>query len=281
MRDEIEEFLAQGKAEGWSDDTLQSYRERLGYLERFAASLRREGWKRSSRRSILSTARTFFGWLAERGKLLSNPARDLRVEHEDQEELPAPPLSMDEVAVLLDGLPRRNAIDLRNRALLELLYGCGLRLSEALALDLGDIELANKTLHVRKGKGAKERDLPLGRVAIHAVRDYLALRRSLLKGPDNGIFLLDRFGRRVTEGNVRSWFQNLNRASGPKAQRLHPHLFRHSIAVHLLQNGADVRYVQQFLGHEKLDTTKIYLRLVPGRLKEDYDKAFPDIAVNT
>ena len=296
MRQAMEDYLNQGRAEGWSEKTLEAYRARLdhlgrslgwprpaevkpGDLDRYFAALKRADWKRESRRSLASTARHFFGWLAERGKVLSSPARHLRIEREDEEALPPPPLSVEEVGALLDGLPRRNVVDLRHRALLELLYGCGLRLAEALALDLPDMDAAGRILHVRKGKGSKARDLPLGRGALHALRDYLALRRSLVRGPDMGALFLDRLGRRVTEASVRGWFDKLNAARDPGAQRLHPHLFRHSIAVHLLQNGADIRYVQQFLGHANLNTTKIYLRLVPGRLKEDYEKAFPDIAV--
>ena len=295
MKDSIEEFIRQGRAEGRKDKTLKSHRDRLEHLLRFLgdrrpadvkpvdlegylADLREQGWKRSGRRSICSTIRAFFDWLAERGKVISNPARNLRVERNDEEELPPPPLSVEEVGQILDGLPRRNVLDLRNRSLLELLYGCGLRLAEAIALDLRDADMPNRALHVH-GKGGKDRDLPLGRGAINAIRDYLALRRSLLKGPDHGALLLDSRGRRMREIHAWGWFKRLNKARGPRARHLHPHLFRHSIAVHLLQGGADVRHVQQFLGHEKLDTTKIYLRLVPGRLKEDYEKAMPVIPI--
>jgi integrase/recombinase XerC len=296
MRQELNEYIRQGRAEGWSERTAKVYRDRLEHLgrhlswpsaaevvprdlERYLESLRTAGWKRSGRRSLGSTIRSFFGWLARTGKILSNPARNLSVPRENEEELPPPPLTVEETAAILDNLPRRNVPDLRNRAFFEILYGCGLRLSEAIALDLGELDIGNRALHVRKGKGGKSRDLPLGRGAVNAARDWLALRRSLLRGPDHGALFLDRFGRRVKEFHVSGWFKVLNKARGPGARRIHPHLFRHSIAVHLLQNGADIRYVQQFLGHEKLDTTKIYLRLVPGRLKEDYEMAMPDIAV--
>lgn len=292
----IEAYIQQGKAEGWTDDTVRTYTERLGYLqehignqrladveprdiERLMADLRRRGWKRSSRKTVAVTLKGFFGWLMGQGRLLNNPCRTLKVARDEDEELPPPPLSQGEVAEFLDGLPRRHVHDLRHRALLELLYGCGLRLSEALALSLIDIDLSEKTVHVRKGKQGKERILPLGRGAAAAVKDYLALRRSLLRGPDSGVLLLSRNGRCLKKQQVWAWFGRLNKSRGKKAPRLHPHLFRHSAAVHMLQNGADVRHVQQFLGHAELDTTKIYLRLVPGRLKEDYEKAMPMIAV--
>ena len=194
MRDEITDYLAQGKAEGWSAVTVNCYRKRLNYLdaflgcvrlvevkeedlERFSATLKRLKWKRESRRAAVSTVRRFFGWLAGRGKLLSNPARNLAVEYEDEIELPCAPLSVEDVGRLLDGVTVRDAHGLRDKALLEVLYGCGLRLSELLALNLEDIDLNNRVLHVRQGKGGKARDLPLGRGAVHALRDYLALRR--------------------------------------------------------------------------------------------------------
>lgn len=295
MRTEIDEYVRQREAEGWSAKTSKCNRYRLEKmadalgdprpaavqprdLERYLRGLKRSGWKREGRRSVASTARCFFAWLAEHGRIPSDPALGLGIERNANPELPDPPLSQEEVGVILDGLPRRNALDLRNKALLEMLYGCGLRLNEALGLDLGDVNIHNRVLRA-DGKGGKPRDLPLGRGALLALRDYLALRRSLLRGPDSGALFLDRKGRRMADNQVWQWFVRLNKARGPRARHLHPHLFRHSIAVHLLQNGADVRYIQQFLGHVKLDTTKIYLRLVPGRLKEDYDKAFPDIAV--
>lgn len=93
-----------------------------------------------------------------------------------------------------------------------------------------------------------------------------------------GAVLLSQYGKRWTMPSIHGWFAHLNAQRGAEARHLHPHLFRHSIAVHLLQRRADVRYIQQFLGHGSLDTTKIYLRLVPGRLKEDYDRAMPEIA---
>jgi len=106
-----------------------------------------------------------------------------------------------------------------------------------------------------------------------------AVRRTLLKGPDHGALLISQYGRRMAQPSVYGFFDDLNRQRGPDARHLHPHLFRHSIAVHRLRGGADIRYIQAFLGHASLDTTKIYLRLVPGRLKEDYDRAMPEINV--
>lgn len=114
---------------------------------------------------------------------------------------------------------------------------------------------------------------------MHSVRDWLALRRSLLKGPDHGALLLDRKGRRMREFHATTLFDRLNQSRGLGARRLYPHLMRHSVATHMLQNGADIRHIQAFLGHSSLESTKIYLRLVPGRFKEDHEKASPEISV--
>lgn len=296
MREELEAYLSQGTAEGWTPKTLKSYRQRLEMLGaflqwprvteikyadllRFIQHLRGKGVKPTTYRSTVFTVRRFFSRLSEQGRILSNPARAIEVERRGEPELPEPPLSMAEAAALLDGMPRRHAIDLRNRALLEVLYGCGLRLNEALSLDLKDIDLQSRVLHVRHGKGNKERLLPIGRGALAALKDYLALRRSMLRGPDQGaLFLCARNGRWQQKA-ATYLFSVLGKSSALKGKRLHAHLLRHSAAVHMLQNGADIRHIREFLGHESLDSTKIYLRLVPGRLKEDYEKAFPEIAV--
>ena len=115
--------------------------------------------------------------------------------------------------------------------------------------------------------------------ALNAVQDYLCLRRELLRGPDRGFFFLTLQGERINSGTISAFFHKLNVQRGSELRHLHPHLLRHSIAVHLVQGGTDVRYVQAFLGHADLNTTKIYLRMVPGRLKEEYEKAMPEIAV--
>jgi site-specific recombinase XerD len=108
-----------------------------------------------------------------------------------------------------------------------------------------------------------------------ALERYLRVRRTLVCGADPGALLLSRYGRRLTVPAVEKLMQKLSQQPGRR--RLHPHLFRHSIAVHLLRNGADIRYLQAFLGHELLDTTKIYLRLVPADIREAYDKAMPEM----
>lgn len=127
---------------------------------------------------------------------------------------------------------------------------------------------------MREGKGGKTRMLPLVEGTRVAAEAYMGLRRELLRGPDHGALLLAHDGRRLGGHWMQSWM----RRAGPRLGfEVHPHLLRHSIAVHLLRRGADIRHIQEYLGHARLDTTAIYLRLVPGQLREDYDKAMPPL----
>jgi integrase/recombinase XerD len=299
LDDDVTAFLQEGHARGWSPATIASYTRRLKILVRFC---RERGCRRSaditpadldalmlttreqevalsSRIGLAVLIRRFCAWLVDQGRLVRNPARSLPLPDDGDAALPEPPLAEAEVHTLLAGLPRRSIIDLRNVCCLELLYGCGLRRAEAMALDLADVDLTQRTVWVRDGKGGQHRLVPLMGTAGTAVRDYLALRRSLLRGPDRGAFFLTHQGVRMDVGTLAAVFRAINAARGPEARRLHPHLLRHSIAVHLLRGGADVRHIQAFLGHACLETTKVYLRLVPGHLQEDYDRAMPEIDV--
>ena len=183
------------------------------------------------------------------------------------------------MAGIIDGLPRASVYDLRAVCLLELLYGCGLRISEALNLDLDDLDLHRRTVLIRESKHDQTRLVPLPRTAKSSLQAYLSLRKALVIGPDRGALFLTQQGRRWAIGSIYVIFRRLNDQGLCAGRTLHPHIFRHSIAVHLLRRGADIRYIQQFLGHASLDTTKIYLRLVPGHLKEDYEAAMPEIEV--
>lgn len=298
MESEIVAYLEQRKAEGQSPPTLKTKSQHLRLLavflkskgkhrfadvkpvniDAFMRSLADAGNKPSTRMARAWTIRAFFRWLVENGKLLSNPARDIAMPmDEDDLPLPCAPLSEAEVGEIIESVPRRNVIDLRTRLHLELLYGCGLRLAESVALDLKDADVNSRTVRVRAGKGNKGRLLPMMGGVYNALRDYLALRRSLLRGPDHGALLVNNRGKRVEPSSMRDWMEKWNERRKAGKPRIYPHLLRHSIAVHLLRGGADIRHVQEFLGYAQLDTTKIYLRLVPGRLKEDYDRAMPEI----
>jgi integrase/recombinase XerC len=155
-----------------------------------------------------------------------------------------------------------DVLSLRNRALLEVVYSAGLRSSEAVGLDLGDIDFEQEAVHIRNGKGAKDRVVPLGEEAGHWVARYLAeARPTLARGAENALFLSVR-GRRLDTSTLRRMLSN-------------PHRLRHAFATHLLEGGADLRVIQELLGHSSLSTTQIYSHVDAKRLRRVYDRAHP------
>lgn len=299
IRSELDAYLRHGQAQGWSAATLANYRFHLGLLEpflighgcwsltevsasdldAFMAHLLGQGRARKSRLQAAILIRQLFAWLRERGTIAKNPARTLPLPNDGEEELLEPPLSEAEVRAIFDALPSVTNQGIRNRCLLELLYGSGLRVGEAVGVDADDLDLAERVVKVRNGKGGQHRLVPMTMSAVAAAKDYAVVRRHLLRGPDSGAWFLSHYGRRMSTGTIQNWFLRLSRSRGPDARALHAHLFRHSLAVHLLRSGTDVRYIQQLLGHSNLDTTRVYLRLVPGDLATSYHQAMPEIAV--
>jgi site-specific recombinase XerD len=155
-----------------------------------------------------------------------------------------------------------DVLSLRNRALLEVVYSAGLRSSEAVGLDLGDVDFEQEIVHVQNGKGAKDRVVPLGEEAGDWVARYLAEGRpKLARGAENALFLSAR-GRRLDTSTLRRMLSN-------------PHRLRHAFATHLLEGGADLRVIQELLGHSSLSTTQIYSQVDPKRLRRVYDRAHP------
>jgi integrase/recombinase XerD len=298
QRDDLDAYIAYRAATDWSPATVASNGPNL---HRILLWLRRRGRRRWADvtpddldafqqdlldRGLASATRVnrvflvhgLFAWLEQRGKVLVNPARHLEAFDSGEEPLPPQPLTEEQIARIFELLPRRDVVDLRTVLHIELLYGCALRLSESINLDVKDLDLGERTVLVRGGKGDKDRQVPMMRGVLTAAKDYLAVRRELLKGPDTGILLLSGRGTRLEKKVVGRVLHRLGRHLGV---RVHPHLLRHSVAVHLLRRGVDVRVIQEILGHADLDTTKVYLRLVPGHLKEDYEKAMPPIAVTS
>jgi site-specific recombinase XerD len=167
----------------------------------------------------------------------------------------------DEIEAALDALDGDGALALRNRALVELVYSAGLRSAEAVALDLADVDFDQELLHVR-GKGGKERAVPLGEEAAHWLARYLRdARPTLARGAENAVFLSAR-GRRLDTSTLRRTFA-------------HPHRLRHAFATHLLEGGADLRTIQELLGHSSLSTTQVYSHVDGKRLRRVYDRAHP------
>lgn len=167
-----------------------------------------------------------------------------------------------EVEAIVDGFDEETPLGLRNRALVELVYSAGLRAGEAVGLDLGDVDFEQETVHVRLGKGAKDRVVPLGEVAAILVRRYLdSARPKLARGAESALFLSAR-GRRLDTSTLRRLVA-------------HPHRLRHAFATHLLEGGADLRTIQELLGHSSLSTTQMYSHVDAKRLRRVYDRSHP------
>ncbi|HET6864605.1 MAG TPA: tyrosine-type recombinase/integrase, partial [Solirubrobacteraceae bacterium] len=182
------------------------------------------------------------------------------------------------VSALLDSIPGATPLELRDRALFELAYACGLRAEELVSLDLESLDFDAESVRV-EGKGGKTRLVPLGEHARQALERYLARARPLLErtGGDPALFL-SKSGRRLSTSDVRrrlSGWATRAVARSPGLSRAHPHALRHSFATHLLDGGADLRAIQELLGHATISTTQVYTRVESARLRSTYSRAHP------
>jgi integrase/recombinase XerD len=221
--------------------------------------------------------RSFYRYLRREGAIAHDPAAELRGPRKSQR-LPRV-LSREEVAHLLESPRGAEPLALRDRALLELMYACGLRVSEAIALTLADVSDEEAMLRAR-GKGGKERVVPIGTKALHALRAYLSRGRPLLhdrsrsgERREQTLFLNSRGGQLTRQGLYKI-IQGHARSSGLD-DRMSPHTLRHSFATHLLAGGCDLRSLQEMLGHADLSTTQVYTHLSAERLKDAYFSAHP------
>jgi len=237
----------------------------------FLEGLQAEGLAPSSRARCLSAVRGFFKHLVREGKLPASPVRDLKPGRRSR---PMPKfLSLEEVVALLAAAGGDDALALRDRAMLELVYGCGLRVSEAVDLAASGLHLEQGYLTV-VGKGSKERAVPLGGKAIEALRAYLAGARGDLdpSGRTRSLFV-GRGGSRLTRQGFWKRLNTLALKAG--LPHLSPHVLRHTFATHLVEGGADLRSVQMMLGHADITTTQIYTHVAAGRLSEVHRQHHP------
>ncbi|MBC20297.1 MAG: tyrosine recombinase XerC [Planctomycetaceae bacterium] len=242
-------------------------------LRRFVARLQEEGYAKSTISRKLACLRSFFRFAVRESWIESNVAKPLRNPRIGRK-LPHF-LSADEIAKLLESPSASSASGLRDRAILETMYSSGLRVSELVALEIQDIDFSSGLIRVR-GKGRKERLTPLGSFAQRALKNWLTKRKPDPKaGKDaaDAVFL-NRFGRRLTSRSVGRMLEKCLKKAGLD-QRTSPHTLRHSFATHLLDRGADIRSVQELLGHQSLITTQIYTHVSTTRLREVYETAHP------
>jgi site-specific recombinase XerD len=264
---DLGQFAAWATGRGVDPSSI-AYRE----LRRYAAALSDRGLARATVARKLAAVRSLYEHLValeeapqNPAALLPNPKRDSRLPRV---------LGRYEVGALLDRIPAGTPLELRDRAMFELAYSCGLRCGEIIGLDTGDPDFDAEVLRVA-GKGGKTRLVPIGEPAQRALDRYItSARPSLVNGDGTQALFLSRRGRRLSPSDVRRrltrWVREAAVAGG-----ISPHALRHSFATHLLEGGADLRSIQELLGHASVSTTQVYTRVEPSRLRKEYARAHP------
>jgi integrase/recombinase XerC len=238
-------------------------------LRAFAAWMSGRGYAASTIARRLACLRSFYRYLRRQGTIPSDPAGGLRNPKQPRR-LPRP-LSVDEVIRLLETIPTGDPAGVRDRAMLETLYGGGLRVGELVGLDVADLDLEEGLARVR-GKGRRERLAPVGDEAVRWLRHWLAARAPA--APAEPALFLNRYGTRLTARSVGRLFHGHLLRMGLRPDSS-PHSLRHSFATHLLDRGADLRSVQELLGHRRLTTTQIYTHVTRERLLDAFNEAHP------
>ena len=249
--------------------TIEDLDPRL--VRAWVADMHDRGLAASTIARRLSALRSFFRWRIERGEASSNPAAEVSNPKRTQR-LPGR-LDVEDVDSLLGAPPDDTPAGLRDRAMLELLYGAGLRVAELGGLDMDDVRLSDRTLRVL-GKGRRERIVPFGTRAADALRAYLEAIHSLRARSGEDALFLNLRGGRLSDRSVRRAIDAAVRQAALQ-RGVHPHLLRHSFATHLLESGMDLRAIQELLGHARLSTTQRYTRLSLDRILEVYDESHP------
>ncbi len=242
-------------------------------LRQYVSALHEAGYAKSSISRRLASLRSFFRFAQRSGLIEQNPAKPLRNPRPSRS-LPHF-LSTSELKKLLAAPPPRDYLGCRDRAILETMYTAGLRVSEVVGLNDGDLVLDEMLIRVR-GKGRRERLAPLGSYALRALTRWLKMRKLAADAPDGleAPVFVNKFGRRITTRSVARMLEKYLKVTGLD-RRTSPHTLRHSFATHLLNHGADIRSVQELLGHKSLGTTQIYTHVSTAGLRAVYERAHP------
>ncbi len=287
ISEQIELFIEELVRREYSDHTIKSYKTDLAefcvFLEKidkkeldkierydirhFMGELLSYGYKKSSVARKLSSIKSFFKFLVGNKILKRNPSISIKTPKTGRR-IPSF-LSEEEMKTLLDSMPDKTKLDLRNRTILELLYGTGIRASELTNLNRSDVDLEQKLLRIY-GKGKKERILPLGRKAYEWLKKYI----SDVRGYNEGALLTSKSGKRLTQRDLQRIVKRYI-TTVTTLHQMSPHTLRHTFATHLLNRGANLRAIQELLGHESLSTTQIYTHISIEKLKEEYKRAHP------
>jgi site-specific recombinase XerD len=264
---DLRELAAWATERGREPGTL-AYRD----LRRYAGALSERGLARATVARKLAAVRSFHDHLVRAGEADQNPA-ELLPTPKAHSKLPRV-LGPAEVAALLERIPARTPLEVRDRALFEVAYSCGLRAEEIVNLDVTSADFDSETLRVL-GKGSKTRIVPIGEPALRALTRYLERARpALATSPAEQALFLSRRGRRLWTSDVRRRLARWVREAAV-AGHISPHTLRHSFATHLLEGGADLRSIQELLGHSSISTTQVYTRVEPGHLRREYARSHP------
>jgi tyrosine recombinase XerC len=291
LLNEFLNFLRYSK--GFSEHTLKAYRDDLTLflnflkaerctlsdvsglkLRKYLAFLRGEKYTRSTIARKLASVRSFFKYLCRKEYLKKNPTVGVRTPRQEKK-LPQF-LDTGEVEALLNAPDTNTFAGKRDRALMELLYSTGMRVSEVSGLATDDVDLFADSV-VARGKGKKERMLPLGSYAASALQEYIEEKERLAKRLplyDRNALFLNKLGSRLSNRSIQRIIDKYIRIAG-LSHKVSPHTLRHSFATHMLDRGADLRSVQELLGHENISTTQIYTHVTTKRMKKAYETAHP------
>ena len=261
------DYLIEVPIHSWNDVTVVDVRIYLGVLHR-------ENYNRSSISRFLSSLRSFYHFLVERSIVETNPFASISYK-KGKMRLPEF-FYEDEIEKFIDSIDGNQSLDQRNKALVEVLYATGMRVSELTNLTLEQLDLENSIILVI-GKGSKERYVPIGDFARTALETYLEEGRKDLMAKerkDHSYVFVNHLGDPLTTNGVRYILEKLIQESG-LTLKIHPHMLRHTFATHLLNNGADMRTVQELLGHVSLSSTQIYTHVTKEALQQNYQLYFP------
>ncbi|MBL7106220.1 MAG: tyrosine recombinase XerC [Phycisphaerae bacterium] len=240
----------------------------------YLGALNEKEYSKSTIARKLATLRSFYKFLVKRNIVTSNPVAPVRTPKLDKK-LPKF-LEYEEVKRLLDSISTQNWLGARDCAIMETLYSTGTRVSELVSLNMEDIDFLSEVVHIR-GKGKKERIAPIGSSALQAIQHYMEFRNRRAQSSDDfdaKVLFVNKHGKRLSTRSVRRKMDKYLKIAGLDPS-ISPHTLRHSFATHMLNNGADLRSVQELLGHQSLSTTQIYTHLGTGRLKDVYNLAHP------
>lgn len=286
----INQFKRHLTARGYAESTIDIYQRNLDLFHRYLDAQNITDLRQVTRRVVLDyqeslslektaletkaskirSIKRFFEYLVDENKLLINPAEGI-IEISRKHRKVGITLTVTEINTLLKQ-PNTSKIGLRNKAIMEVLYSTAIRINELVHLEIKDLNREDRTLYIRKSKGGNERVVPIGKRALKHLDAYLKRRSD--SRPSR--FFINRSGKPLTDNTVRAFLNKYRDQAGIK-KNVSSHTFRRTCATHLLQNGADIRYIQKLLGHKNLKTTQFYTKVMPFEVKKTHEETHPNV----